>query len=98
MLDAWGESIHVLGHLDLPKLYVAAPTAMSDPMGGASPLARKLRTILWKLVDKGIALDVNLSGYAKGCGAYPSEEILALARDLGIPILASVPTRTPSAI
>jgi HisJ family histidinol phosphate phosphatase len=92
MLDAWGDFVHVLGHLDLPKLYVAVPDAMRDPGSGASSLARKLRTILWKLADKGIALDVNLSGWAKGCGAYPSEEILRLARDFKIAICLGTDT------
>lgn len=86
MLDAWGEHIHALGHLDLPKLHVPAPEEARDPMRGSGPLARKLRTILWKLFDKGIALDVNLSGEAKGCGIYPSEGILRMAREVGVPI------------
>jgi HisJ family histidinol phosphate phosphatase len=86
MLDAWGEYIHALGHLDLPKLHVSAPEEVRDPMRGSGPLARKLRTILWKLSDKGIALDVNLSGEAKGCGIYPSEGILRMAREIGVPI------------
>jgi histidinol-phosphatase (PHP family) len=86
MLDAWGEYIHAVGHLDLPKLHVPAPEDVREPMRGSGPLARKLRTILWKLSDKGIALDVNLSGDAKGCGIYPSEGILMLTREIGVSI------------
>ena len=86
MLDAWGEYIHAVGHLDLPKLHVLAPDDVREPMRGSGLLARKLRTILWKLSDKGIALDVNLSGDAKGCGIYPSEGILMMAREIGVPI------------
>jgi histidinol phosphate phosphatase HisJ family len=86
MLDAWGEHIHALGHVDLPKLHVAAPEEVRDPMRSSGPLAVKLRTILWKLFDKGIALDVNLSGDAKGCGIYPSEGILGMAKEIGVSI------------
>jgi len=86
MLDTWGPFIHVLGHLDLPKLNTAAPAAILDPNRSGGSLARKLHTILWKLVDRGIALDVNMSGEAKGCGAYPNPGILTLARELGVSI------------
>lgn len=94
MLDAWGPFIHVLGHLDLPKLNVAAPAAILDPNRGAGPLARKLHTILWKLVDMGIALDVNMSGETKGCGAYPNAGILSLARELGVSVCLGTDTHT----
>jgi HisJ family histidinol phosphate phosphatase len=94
MLDSWGPFIHVLGHLDLPKLNMAAPAAILDPNRGAGPLARKLHTILWKLVDMGIALDVNMSGEVKGCGAYPNPGILTLARELGVSICLGTDTHS----
>ena len=86
MVDASHESIHVVGHLDLPKLYAPLPPAMEDPDRSSHFLARRLSTLLEMIADLNLALDLNLSGLRKGCGPYPGPAILAKAARLGIPL------------
>jgi len=86
MIDTSWEMIHVVGHLDLPKLYAPMPEQMKDVEHSAHFLARRMRTLLEMIGDLNLALDVNLSGLRKGCGLYPDLELLKRARQLHIPI------------
>ncbi|UCF96480.1 MAG: histidinol-phosphatase [Spirochaetaceae bacterium] len=86
MIDTSWEMIHVVGHLDLPKLYAPLPETMKDVENSAHYLARRMRTLLEMISDLNLALDVNLSGLRKGCGLYPDLEFLKRARQLHIPI------------
>ena len=86
MIDTSWEMIHVVGHLDLPKLYAPLPEAMKDVEHSAHFLARRMRTLLEMISDLNLALDVNLSGLRKGCGLYPDLQFLKRARQLHIPI------------
>jgi HisJ family histidinol phosphate phosphatase len=86
MIDTSWEMIHVVGHLDLPKLYAPLPQAMKDVENSAHFLARRMRTLLEMISDLNLALDVNLSGLRKGCGLYPDLQFLKRARQLHIPI------------
>ena len=86
MIDTSWEMIHVVGHLDLPKLYAPLPEAMKDVEHSAHFLARRMRTLLEMISDLNLALDVNLSGLRKGCGLYPDMQFLKRARQLHIPI------------
>jgi HisJ family histidinol phosphate phosphatase len=86
MIDTSWEMIHVVGHLDLPKLYAPLPEAMQDVEHSAHFLARRMRTLLEMISDLNLALDVNLSGLRKGCGLYPDLHFLERARQLHIPI------------
>jgi histidinol-phosphatase (PHP family) len=86
MIDTSWEMIHVVGHLDLPKLYAPLPEAMKDVEHSAHLLARRMRTLLEMISDLNLALDVNLSGLRKGCGLYPDLQFLQRARQLHIPI------------
>jgi histidinol-phosphatase (PHP family) len=86
MIDTSWEMIHVVGHLDLPKLYAPLPEAMKDVEHSAHYLARRMRTLLEMISDLNLALDLNLSGLRKGCGLYPDMQFLKRARQLHIPI------------
>jgi HisJ family histidinol phosphate phosphatase len=86
MIDTSWEMIHVVGHLDLPKLYAPLPDTMKDVEHSAHFLARRMRTLLEMISDLDLALDVNLSGLRKGCGLYPDLQFLKRARQLHIPI------------
>jgi histidinol-phosphatase (PHP family) len=86
MIDTSWEMIHVVGHLDLPKLYAPLPETMADVEHSAHFLARRMRTLLEMISDLNLALDVNLSGLRKGCGLYPDLQFLKRARQLHIPI------------
>jgi len=86
MIDTSWELIHVVGHLDLPKLYAPLPEAMKDVEHSSHFLARRMRTLLEMVSDLNLALDVNLSGLRKGCGLYPDMEFLKRAKRLQIPI------------
>ena len=86
MIDSSWELIHVVGHLDLPKLYAPLPEAMKDVEHSSHFLARRMRTLLEMISDLNLALDVNLSGLRKGCGLYPDMEFLKRAKRLQIPI------------
>lgn len=86
MIDNWGDLIHVVGHLDLPKIYADVPDALKNPSKIDHPLADKLRTILMKMADKGIALDVNYAGVKRAGSLYPSDEILKVAKACNVQI------------
>ncbi len=86
MIDSSWEMIHVVGHLDLPKLYAPLPEELKDVEYSAHYLARRMRTLLEMISDLSLALDFNLSGLRKGCGLYPDMELLKRANRLHIPI------------
>ena len=86
MIDSSWEMIHVVGHLDLPKLFAPVPEPLVDLEGSSHPLARRMRTILEMISDLNLALDLNLSGVGKGCGVYPDASILRRAWQLRIPL------------
>ncbi len=92
MIDASWEMIHVVGHLDLPKLYAPLPPSFEDLDGSAHFLARRMSTLLEMIADLNLAIDLNLSGLRKGCGPYPEPAILAKAFRLGIPLAIGTDT------
>jgi HisJ family histidinol phosphate phosphatase len=92
MVDASWQTIAVVGHLDLPKLYAPLPACLTDLDGADSETARRLFTLLEMIAERNLALDVNLSGLRKGVGIYPHPEILRRARSLGIPVALGTDT------
>ena len=92
MVDASWQSISVVGHLDLPKLYAPLPTCFSDLDGADTETARRLSTLLEMIAERNLAIDVNLSGLRKGVGIYPHPVILRRARALGIPVAIGTDT------
>jgi histidinol-phosphatase (PHP family) len=86
MVDASWQSISVVGHLDLPKLFAPLPGCLADLEGADDEAARKLHTLLEMIAERNLAIDVNLSGIRKGTGIFPHLEILKKARALGIPV------------
>ena len=86
MIEGFGDMIQVIGHIDLPKLNVAVPEVLENFETSDHPLANKFRTLLEIIADKNLALDVNMAGKVKGCGVYPSPNILRRAKALHIPV------------
>lgn len=86
MVEQYRDLIHVVGHLDLPKLHVPLPESMMDTEQSRSMPARRLRFLLELIAESGLALDLNLAGIRKGCGVYPDPRILSRASTLGIPL------------
>jgi histidinol-phosphatase (PHP family) len=86
MIDASWEMIHVVGHLDLPKMYAPLPPPMEDLDHSAHFLARRVSTLLEMIADLNLAVDLNLSGLRKGCGPFPGPPMLRKAAQLGIPL------------
>ncbi|OQY36539.1 MAG: hypothetical protein B6229_09785, partial [Spirochaetaceae bacterium 4572_7] len=75
MIDESWETIQVVGHIDLPKLYTPYPDCFKDLENSDNPIARKMRLLLEKISEYNLALDVNLAGIRKGCGAYPGNSV-----------------------
>lgn len=96
MIDSSWDMIHVVGHLDLPKLYVPVPDPLVQLNTSSHFLARRMRVLLEMIKDYNLALDVNMAGLKKGCGVYPSEKILERALSLDIPVTIGTDTHTPS--
>jgi len=86
MIDSSWDMIHVVGHLDLPKLYAPLPEQMRDLDHSAHFLARRMRILLEMASDLDLALDVNGAGLRKGCGLYPDLQFLKRACQLRIPV------------
>ncbi|MGO8693325.1 MAG: histidinol-phosphatase HisJ family protein [Rectinemataceae bacterium] len=95
MVDASWQSISVVGHLDLPKLYAPLPACLTDMDGADSETAHRLSTLLEMIAERSLALDVNVSGLRKGVGVYPQPEILRRARVLGIPVAIGTDGHSP---
>ncbi len=92
MIDATWDTIQVVGHIDLLKLYVDLPECFEDLENSNDPLARKMRLLLEKISEYNLALDVNLAGIKKECGIYPHINILKRAKSLGIPVTLGTDT------
>jgi len=86
MIDASWDMIQVIGHIDLPKLYVPMPKPLLELDTSKHFLARRMRVLLEMVSEYNLALDVNLAGIRKGCGIYPDKSIVSRAKDLNIPI------------
>lgn len=86
MIDASHDLIQVIGHLDLPKLYMPVPDQILNIETSSHFLARRMRTLLELISEYNLALDVNLAGIKKNCGIYPGKEILSRASRLHIPV------------
>lgn len=95
MIDTTYKLIDVVGHIDLPKLYVGFPEAFSDLDNSEEPEAVKMRLLLEKISEYNLSLDVNMAGHVKGCGIYPQKPILKRARALGIPVTIGTDCHKP---
>ncbi|MEN8125520.1 MAG: histidinol-phosphatase HisJ family protein [Bacteroidota bacterium] len=85
MIESSGDMIQIIGHIDLPKINVEVPLVLQNFETSSHPLANKFRTLLEIIADRNLALDVNMAGKVKGCGVYPSQNILKRAFELHIP-------------
>lgn len=94
MIDTSWEMIQIVGHLDLPKLYVPIPKPLLELETSDHILARRMRFLLEMISEYNLALDVNLAGINKGCGIYPDMSILKRAKQLDIPISLGTDTHT----
>lgn len=92
MVDESWETIQVVGHVDLLKLYVDFPECLDDLDYSDAPIARKMRLLLEKISEYNLALDVNLAGIKRGCGVYPHLSILKRAHALDIPVTLGTDT------
>jgi HisJ family histidinol phosphate phosphatase len=86
MVDASWEMIHVVSHLDLPKLFAPVPEPLRNLDSSSHFLARRARTLLEMVSDLNLALDVNTAGLRKGSGLFPDPCLLERAFQLRIPI------------
>ena len=86
MIDSSWDMIQVVGHIDLPKLYVPLPEPLLQLDTSKHFLARRMRVLLEMLSEYNLALDINLAGIRKKCGIYPDASILSRAKELNIPI------------
>jgi HisJ family histidinol phosphate phosphatase len=86
MVDATWEMIHVVSHLDLPKLFAPVPEPLRNLDSSSHSLARRARTLLEMVSDLNLALDVNTAGLRKGSGLFPDLHLLERAAQLRIPI------------
>jgi histidinol-phosphatase (PHP family) len=86
MVDASWEMIHVVSHLDLPKLFAPVPEPLRSLGTSSHFLARRARTLLEMVSDLNLALDVNTAGLRKGSGLFPDAAFLERACQLRIPI------------
>jgi histidinol-phosphatase (PHP family) len=86
MVDASWEMIHVVSHLDLPKLFAPVPEPLRNLDSSSHSLARRARTLLEMVSDLNLALDVNTAGLRKGSGLFPDQHLLERAAALRIPI------------
>ncbi|MEN8188195.1 MAG: histidinol-phosphatase HisJ family protein, partial [Bacteroidota bacterium] len=92
MIENFGDMIQVIGHIDLPKLNVEVPECLQNFETSLHPLANKFRTLLEVIADRNLALDVNMAGAVKGCGVYPTKDILRRAKELQIPVALGTDT------
>ena len=86
MVDSSYKTIDVVGHIDLPKLYVGSPECFNNLNDSDEIAAVRMRLLLEKISEYNLALDVNMAGLVKGCGIYPNINILKRARELNIPV------------
>lgn len=83
MVD-WGK-FDVLTHITYPLRYINGRTAGGEPCENIDPMDYKagFERIFRKIIEKRIALELNLSGLRKGGSAMPGLELLKLYRSLG---------------
>jgi len=86
MVESSYKTIDVVGHIDLPKLYVGSPECFNNLNDSDDIAAVRMRLLLEKISEYNLALDVNMAGLVKGCGIYPGINILKRARALNIPV------------
>ena len=80
---AWG-GFDAVAHFDLVKRYGHDHYGAYDPR----TFEERIRSILDAMADAGIGIEVNASGLAQAPAApYPSETVLAWARQAGVPFL-----------
>jgi len=96
MVSHSSDMIDVVGHLDLPKLYVDLPEDFIRLDDGDNMVCDRLRTLLEMISEKNLSLDLNLAGFKKGCGVYPNLPILRRARTHKIPIAIGTDTHAIS--
>jgi len=94
MISSSWDMIHIIGHLDLPKLHVPIPGVLLDIENSSHFLPRRMRTLLEMISEYNFALDVNLAGLRKGCGIYPDSTLLKRAYQLGIPVAIGTDAHT----
>ena len=92
MVSYSSNMIHVVGHLDLPKLYVDFPEEFTQLDDGDNFVCDRVRLLLEMISENNLALDLNLAGLKKGCGIYPKLPILKRAKMLKIPIAIGTDT------
>jgi len=81
---------HSIGHLDLPKKFGHIPQE------GILELAKDALQVI---AGEGLALDVNTAGWRKKVmEIYPGREILARARELGIPVVLGSDAHQPDEV
>ena len=95
MIESTRDMIQVVGHFDLPKLYMPMPDPILKIETSNHFLAKRVRTLLELISEYNLALDVNISGYLKGCGIYPDQVILKRAKQLNIPVAVGTDTHRP---
>jgi histidinol-phosphatase (PHP family) len=98
MVDASWEMIHVVSHLDLPKLFAPVPEPLRNLDSSSHFLARRARTLLEMVSDLNLALDVNTAGLRKGSGLFPDPHLLERASQLRIPIAIGSDAHQPEDI
>ena len=98
MVDASWEMIHVVSHLDLPKLFAPVPEPLRNLDSSSHFLARRARTLLEMVSDLNLALDVNTAGLRKGSGLFPDPHLLERACQLRIPIAIGSDAHKPEDI
>ena len=86
MVDSSYKTIDVVGHIDLPKLYVGSPECFNNLNDSDETAAVRMRLLLEKISEYNLSLDVNMAGLVKGCGIYPNINILKRAKSLNIPV------------
>ena len=98
MVDASWEMIHVVSHLDVPKLFAPVPEPLRNLDSSSRFLARRARTLLEMVSDLNLALDVNTAGLRKGSGLFPDPHLLERACQLRIPIAIGSDAHQPEDI
>jgi histidinol-phosphatase (PHP family) len=80
----------IIGHADLAKKFAIYPDR--DPL----PLFRRFLEVAAR---SGVAIELNTAGLRKDCREiYPSRAILALARELGVPITFGSDAHAPGEV
>ncbi|WP_457746442.1 histidinol-phosphatase [Sulfurimonas sp.] len=87
---AKSQLFNIVGHLDLIKVFNFMPTKSINTMAHKALVAIK---------EAGMVLEINVSGYRKPVAeAYPSQELLQQAYDLGIEITFSSDAHKPEQV